>query len=102
MAWWMRLEVVWCGTSDWCQCFQCMSAACSCSIKAGCTFWHISDLLSVSVCTCLSFLSPTVGHWQPHVCKVGEDVATQTLLLEGPLGFSGLVDEVGGGMVRHG
>jgi hypothetical protein len=54
-----------------------------------------------TVCTCLSFLCPTVGHWQPHVCKASEAVATQTLLLEGPLGFSGLVDEVGGGMVRR-
>jgi hypothetical protein len=33
--------------------------------------------------------------------KAVEEVAAQTLLLEGPLGFSGLVDEVGGGMVRH-
>lgn len=33
--------------------------------------------------------------------KAVEEVAAQTLMLEGPLGFSGLVDEVGGGMVRH-
>jgi hypothetical protein len=30
-----------------------------------------------------------------------DEVAAQQLLLEGPLGFSGLVDEAGGGMVRH-
>jgi hypothetical protein len=33
--------------------------------------------------------------------KAVEEVAAQTLMLEGPLEFSGLVDEVGGGMVRH-
>ncbi len=51
---------------------------------------HENLMLSVTLTDCIGYLS-----------KVVEEEAQQLLLLDGPAESSGLVVEVGGGMVRH-